>query len=176
MTADQRRPIRAAVMTMSDLGARGEREDTSGDRIVEFLPTIGAELVERLMIPDDRDQVSANLTRFADTLQVDLILTTGGTGIAPRDVTPDATASVVDYQVPGIAEAMRSMSLQKTPYGMLSRQVVGVRGGTLIVNLPGSPKAVSECLEVIQPVLPHALHLIRGGRVDHTPPARSSTH
>ena len=93
-----------------------------------------------------------------------------GTGIAPRDVTPDATASVVDYQVPGIAEAMRVMSVQKTPYGMLSRQVVGVRGGTLIINLPGSPKAVVECLEVIQPVLPHAVDLIRGGRVDHTPP------
>jgi molybdenum cofactor synthesis domain-containing protein len=171
MTAEQRKPIRAAVMTMSDLGARGEREDTSGDRIVEFLPTVGAELVERVMIPDERDQVRSHLTRFADALKLDLVLTTGGTGIAPRDVTPDATASVVDYQVPGIAEAMRAMSVQKTPYGMLSRQVVGVRGGTLIVNLPGSPKAVSECLEVIQPVLPHAIDLIRGGRVDHTPPA-----
>jgi len=171
--SEGRQPIRAAVMTMSDLGARGEREDTSGDRIVEFLPTIGAELVERLLIPDEREQVRANLTRFADDLAVDLVLTTGGTGIAPRDVTPDATASVIDYQVPGIAEAMRAMSVQKTPYGMLSRQVVGVRGGTLIINLPGSPKAVSECLEVIQPVLPHAVDLIRGGRVDHTPPGRS---
>lgn len=170
MTAEERQPIRAAVMTMSDLGARGEREDTSGDRIVEFLPTIGAELVERVLIPDEREQVRANLTRFADDLAVDLVLTTGGTGIAPRDVTPDATASVIDYQVPGIAEAMRAMSVQKTPYGMLSRQVVGVRGGTLIINLPGSPKAVAECLEVIQPVLPHAVDLIRGGRVDHTPP------
>ena len=173
MTAPERQPIRAAVMTMSDLGARGERADTSGDAIVEFLPAIGAELVERLMIPDDRDQVQANLMRFADDLKLDVVLTTGGTGIAPRDVTPDATASVVDYQVPGIAEAMRVMSVQKTPYGMLSRQVVGVRGGTLIINLPGSPKAVSECLEVIQPVLPHAVDLIRGGRVDHTPPASS---
>jgi molybdopterin adenylyltransferase len=166
----ERQPIRAAVMTMSDMGARGERADTSGDRIVEFLPTIGAELVERLMIPDEREQVRANLIRFADELSLDLVLTTGGTGIAPRDVTPDATASVVDYQVPGIAEAMRVMSVQKTPFGMLSRQVVGVRGGTLIVNMPGSPKAVAECLEVIQPVLPHAIDLIRGGRVDHTPP------
>ncbi len=171
--SEGRQPIRAAVMTMSDLGARGEREDTSGDRIVEFLPTIGAELVERVLIPDEREQVRANLTRFADDLAVDLVLTTGGTGIAPRDVTPDATASVIDYQVPGIAEAMRAMSVQKTPYGMLSRQVVGVRGGTLIINLPGSPKAVAECLEVIQPVLPHAVDLIRGGRVDHRPPARA---
>lgn len=164
-------PIRTAVMTMSDMGARGERADTSGDRIVEFLPAVGAELAERVMIPDDRDQIRGNLIRFADELQVDLVLTTGGTGIAPRDTTPDATASVVDYQVPGIAEAMRVMSVQKTPFGMLSRQVVGVRGGTLIINLPGSPKAVAECLEVVQPVIPHAIALIRGGRVDHTPPA-----
>jgi len=169
----EHRPIRASVMTMSDLGARGEREDTSGDRIVDFVKALGAELVERILIPDEREQIRTNLIRFADDLEVDVVLTTGGTGIAPRDVTPDATASVVDYQVPGIAEAMRSMSVQKTPYGMLSRQVVGVRGGTLIINLPGSPKAVSECLEVIQPVLPHAVDLIRGGRVDHTPPLSS---
>jgi molybdenum cofactor synthesis domain-containing protein len=172
MTAEHK-PIRAAVMTMSDMGARGEREDTSGDRIVEFVAALGAELVERLMIPDEREQIRGNLMHFADDLQVDVILTTGGTGIAPRDVTPEATASVVEYQVPGIAEAMRTMSVQKTPYGMLSRQVVGVRGGTLIINLPGSPKAVTECLEVIEPVLPHAVDLIRGGRVDHTPPKES---
>lgn len=157
-------------MTMSDLGARGERQDTSGERIVEFLPSIGAVLAERVIIPDEREQIRAHLVRFSDELKVDLVLATGGTGIAPRDVTPDATASVVDYQVPGIAEAMRAMSVQKTPFGMLSRQVVGVRGRTLIVNLPGSPKAVVECLEVLQPVLPHAVDLIRGGPVDHTPP------
>jgi molybdenum cofactor synthesis domain-containing protein len=166
----EQQPIRAAVMTMSDQGAQGKREDTSGDRIVEFVARLGAELVERTMIPDDRDLIRSNLMRFADDLRVDLVLTTGGTGIAPRDNTPDATASVVDYQVPGIAEAMRAMSVQKTPFGMLSRQVVGVRRGTLILNLPGSPKAVSECLEVIEPVLQHAVELIRGGATDHTPP------
>lgn len=171
MASTDRPAIRAAVLTMSDLGARGQREDTSGDRIVAFLPTIGAELVERAMIPDDREQIRERLVHYSDQAGLDLVLTTGGTGIAPRDVTPDVTAAVVDYQVPGIAEAMRVMSVQKTPFGMLSRQVVGVRGGTLIINLPGSPKAVAECLEVLQPVLPHAVDLIRGGPVDHTPPA-----
>jgi molybdenum cofactor synthesis domain-containing protein len=157
-------------MTMSDMGARGERADTSGDRIVEFLPTIGAELVERALIADEREQIRAQLIRFADELKVDLVITTGGTGISPRDVTPDATASVVDYQVPGIAEAMRVYSVQKTPFGMLSRQVVGVRGRTLIVNLPGSPKGVTECLEVLQPVLGHAVLMLRGFPSDHVPP------
>lgn len=165
-------PIRAAIMTMSDAGSKGEREDTSGDRIVEFLAGIHAEILDRTLIPDEGEQVKSNLRRFADDLHADLVLTTGGTGIAPRDVTPEATAEVVDYQVLGIAEAMRSYSLTKTPFGMLSRQVVGVRGRTLIINLPGSPKAVTECLEVLQPILVHAVDMIRGAHVDHTPPAR----
>lgn len=162
--------IRAAVMTMSDLGARGEREDTSGDRIVEFLEKQRALVVERVLIPDEREEIRTRLLHFSDELKVDLVLTTGGTGIAPRDVTPEATASVIDYEVPGIAEAMRVMSVQKTPFGMLSRQVVGVRGRTLIINLPGSPKAVVECLEVVAPVLAHAVELLRGSPADHRPP------
>jgi molybdenum cofactor synthesis domain-containing protein len=166
------RPIRAAVMTMSDAGAKGERADTSGDRIVEFLAALHADVVERTLIPDERDQVKSCLIRFADDLHVDLVLTTGGTGMTPRDVTPDATAEVVEYQVLGMAEAMRAYSIVKTPFGMLSRQVVGVRGRTLIVNLPGSPKAVTECLEVLQPVLSHAVDMVRGAFVDHTPPSR----
>jgi molybdopterin adenylyltransferase len=172
MTETSERPVRAAVMTMSDAGSKGERADTSGDRIIEFLAGINAQVLERTLIPDEADQVKSNLCRFADELHADLVLTTGGTGISPRDVTPDATAEVVDYQVLGIAEAMRSYSVQKTPFGMLSRSVVGVRGRTLIINLPGSPKAVTECLEVLQPVLAHAVDMIRGAHVEHTPPAR----
>ena len=170
--SEPKRAIRTAVMTMSDMGARGEREDTSGDRIVEFVNRIGGEVVERVLIADDREQIRAQLLRFVDEQHVDLVLTTGGTGIAPRDVTPDVTASVVDYQVPGMAEAMRVVSVQKTPFGMLSRQVVGVRSGTLIINLPGSPKAVVECLEVVEPVIRHAVDLVHGTFADHTPPAR----
>lgn len=164
------RPMRAAIMTMSDTGSRGKRADTSGDRIAEFLGDMHADVVDRVLIPDDRDQIRRHLCRLADESRVDLILTTGGTGLAPRDVTPDVTAEVVDYQALGMAEAMRAYGIQKTPFGMLSRQVVGVRGRTLIVNLPGSPRAVAECLEVLRPVLAHAVELIRGTTVDHDPP------
>ncbi|MDO8691916.1 MAG: MogA/MoaB family molybdenum cofactor biosynthesis protein, partial [Dehalococcoidia bacterium] len=121
-------------------------------------------------VPDEREQIQEKLVAWADGLQVDVVLTTGGTGLAPRDVTPTATLEVIDYQVPGLPEAMRAESLKKTPNAMLSRMVAGVRGHTLIVNLPGSPRAVQECLDVIRPALPHAVQTLRGEVGDHARP------
>jgi molybdopterin adenylyltransferase len=160
--------ISIGVLTISDSGAKGVREDTSGERIramVTQLPetvlSVGA------IIPDEREQIEATLCEWSDEKQVNLILTTGGTGLAPRDVTPEATKTVIDREAPGIAEAMRAVSLEHTPFGMLSRGVAGTRGHTLIINLPGSPKAVQECLECILPVLPHAINLLIEGPKEH---------
>ena len=125
---------------------------------------------ESVVIPDEQPLISATLTRLADELDLDLVFTTGGTGLAPRDVTPQATLAVIDYDVPGLAEAMRSASLAKTPAAMLSRAVCGVRGRTLIVNLPGSPKGVRECLEAILPALPHAVSTLRAEVGEHQAP------
>lgn len=148
-----------AVLTLSDKGARGEREDLSGRTIAEMLKGLG-EVTYYDILPDERDLIRQKLLDYAG--KVDLILTTGGTGLAPRDVTPEATLDVIERQVPGIAEAMRSEGLRKTPRAMLSRAVAGVRGRTLIVNLPGSPKAVRENLGVILDVIPHAVEKIQG--------------
>jgi len=126
------------------------------------LKQIDSSMTDYVVVPDDRDTIAANLTRMADVIGVDLILTTGGTGFSPRDITPEATLSVIDREAPGIPEAMRLKSLQITPKAMLSRAVAGIRGKTLIINLPGSPKAVSECLEVILPVISHAIEILRG--------------
>ena len=155
-------PLRAAVITLSDKGARGEREDKSGPLIVEMLTAAGYVVEETMLLPDEAKALKAQLIRLADGRQVNLILTTGGTGFSPRDITPEATYAVADRNAPGIAEAMRYHSLSITPRGMLSRAASVLRGKTLIVNLPGSPKAVKENLEYILPSLEHGVRIAAG--------------
>jgi len=153
------------VLTLSDKGSRGEREDTSGALIGEMVQSLG-QVARYQVIPDDVETIVLTLCRWADDVGLDLILTTGGTGLTPRDVTPQATMRVLDYEIPGMAEAMRASSMQKTPHAMLSRALVGVRANSLIVNLPGSPKAARENLEVLMPALPHALAKLKGDPSD----------
>jgi len=160
-------PFRAAILTVSDMGARGEREDTSGAAIREMLTAAGIEIDRYEIVPDERATIAARLSEWADSGCVGAIITTGGTGLGPRDDTPEATRDVLDYQAPGIVEAMRAEGLRHTPLAMLSRAVAGVRGRTLIVNLPGSPKGVRQNLAVLLPVLPHALELLSGERSAH---------
>ena len=154
--------IRFAVLTISDKGFQGKREDLSGRAIEEMLGEGPYELLAYRIVPDEREIIAQALRQLADEERADLVLTTGGTGLSPRDVTPEATRDVVEREVPGVAEAMRAESFKKTPFGMLSRGVVGLRGKTLIVNLPGSPKAVRENLAVILPVLSHAIEKTQG--------------
>ena len=149
------------VLTLSDKGARGEREDESGRIIQEMVAGLG-EIRRYEVIPDDEDGIVARLVEWVDSEKLALILTTGGTGLTPRDLAPQATARVLDYEVPGMAEAMRSESLKKTPHAMLSRALVGVRRQSLIINLPGSPKGVRENLAVVLPALEHALAKLQG--------------
>jgi molybdopterin adenylyltransferase len=156
------RPIRAAVVTLSDKASVGLRADASGPTLRDLLVEMGAEVGEPIVIPDDRPLIERTLAELADSGEVDLVLTTGGTGLAPRDTTPEATLAIADRVVPGFAEAMRAASLCVTPHAMLSRAVAVVRQKTLIINMPGSPKACREHFGVIAPALDHAVETLRG--------------
>ena len=154
--------IKVGVITASDKGFRGEREDLSGPALKELVRDIQGEVVEYVMLPDDQKILADKMRSWSDELELDLILTTGGTGFSPRDITPEATLAVADRLVPGIAEVMRAQSLKVTPKAILSRAVAVLRKRTLIINLPGSPKAVRECWAAIAPVLPHGIQILKG--------------
>ena len=164
--ADPERPFTAAVITLSDRGFRGEREDKSGPVIREMLTAAGYKIVETLLLPDGRPRLETELKRLADQRQVNVVFTTGGTGFSERDLTPEATIAVSDRLAPGIGEAMRAYSMTITPKAMLSRQTAGIRKKTLIINLPGSPKACRENLEFLLGPLEHGLGILRGTATD----------
>jgi molybdopterin adenylyltransferase len=159
--------MNVGILTLSDKGARGERQDTSGAAIGELLAPLGASIRRVEILPDDLESIAETLSAWSDSGELDLIVTTGGTGLAPRDVTPEATLRVVDRLAPGLAELMRAEGLRHTPMAALSRAVVGMRGRTLIINLPGSEKGVRENLSVLLPLLPHAVETQRGAAEDH---------
>lgn len=158
--------IKVAVLTISDRSFRGEREDRSGSVLEEMVKKEGGEVVYKKIIPDEKEMIRKELKTLADNGAADIVLTTGGTGFAARDVTPEATREVLEREAPGLAEAMRAESLKKTPAAMLSRAVAGIRKKTLIINLPGSPRAAQENLEVLLPALPHAVEILRGEITD----------
>lgn len=157
--------IKIAILTISTRGSRGERQDTSGPTIRELIQSLDAEVVDYQIIRDDKKEIVWHLKRLVEAVKAELILTTGGTGLSPTDVTPEATLEVIDRRVPGLEEVMRMTGLKHTPHAMLSRAVVGTYERSLIINLPGSPKGVRENLEAILAVLPHAIALIKGKQV-----------
>jgi molybdopterin adenylyltransferase len=159
--------LRAAIITISTSKAAGEGEDEGGPRLAALAEELGAQIAGRDLIPDDRAKIEERLRYWALNERCELVLTTGGTGLSPSDVTPEATLAVIEREIPGIAEAMRAVSRAHTPYWMLSRAVAGVCGSSLVINFPGSPRSIEQIGEVLQPVLPHALELIAGGRVSH---------
>ena len=164
--------IRCAVVTVSDKGYAGEREDVSGPVLARLLQNMGAEVAEQVVVPDEQAQIEQVLVRLCDQVQMDVIITTGGTGLTPRDVTPEATQAVIERPVPGLPEALRADGARHTPLAALSRGVAGIRGRTLIINLPGSPKAVREGMAVLEAILPHTVRMLRGEDTEHTPEVR----
>ncbi len=159
--------ISVAILTVSDGVAAGVREDLSRTAIEESIKDMECEVLYRAVVPDEKDKIAAKLKEWCDVNRVDLVLTTGGTGFAPREVTPEATRLVIEREAPGLGEAMRAATLAAVPMSMLSRSIAGIRNRTLIVNLPGSPKGCRECLEVITPVLPHGISLLKGESGSH---------
>jgi molybdopterin adenylyltransferase len=160
--------LAAAAITVSDKGFAGQREDRSGPLLCESLRALGLDVVFQTIVPDEQGQIAALLCELADRRRVDLIVTTGGTGAAPRDVTPEATKQVIEREMPGLAELIRWEGYKKTPFAMLSRGVAGIRQGSLIINLAGSPKAVQEGMAILAPVLPHALQMLKGENLEHS--------
>ncbi len=158
--------ITGGVITVSDKGSRGEREDISGREIIRTLVNLGIRVDDYEIVPDEKESIQGKIREYIDTKNLDLVVTTGGTGVSPRDVTPDATLEILDRELPGMAEAMRRESMKKTPHAMISRAVAGVRGQSLIINLPGSPKGARENLAVIIPALRHTIEKIRGDDSD----------
>ena len=158
--------IHVGILTLSDRSARGEREDFSGPALASMVVAQGWKVAKQLILPDDFEQIKTTLVEWVNSGEIDILLTTGGTGFSPRDVTPEATLAVVERSAPGLAEAMRQAGMQKTPHAMLSRAVAGISKKTLIINLPGNPNAAVESLTAIQPSLPHAVDLLNGTESD----------
>jgi molybdenum cofactor synthesis domain-containing protein len=170
------KPIQAAVVTISDKGYTGQREDVSGPLLTRLLRDIGVEIVRQTIVPDERDEIvrllvtltsEASGEMVSEALALDLVVTTGGTGVTPRDVTPEATKAVIEREVPGLVEALRFTGYRKTPLAVISRGVAGIRGRTLIINLPGSPSAVRDGMETLAPILPHVIKMMRGQDTEH---------